>query len=114
VLHDAPGDRETAGGAMNAAGSASHPLAQGFLIAAATIFFLGYALPLFVVPLAWAKWFRWKLPAEPALTIYFGRCLGAVGIVGVIRRIQPWTENVETALYLATTIASIWVRSTLG
>jgi hypothetical protein len=35
-------------------------------------------VPLVVAPLAWARALGWKLPAEPALAIYFGRCLGAV------------------------------------
>jgi hypothetical protein len=40
------------------------------------------ALPLLLVPLAWARVLRWPLPDETRLAIYFGRCLGAV--IGVL------------------------------
>src|SRR3546814_16254822 len=35
------------------------------------------ALPIFLVPLHWARLFQWKMPAETDLAVYFGRCLGA-------------------------------------
>ncbi|TMQ10514.1 MAG: hypothetical protein E6J90_31990 [Deltaproteobacteria bacterium] len=124
-------------------------MARAFLLIAGTIFLLIVALPLFLAPLAWAKRFLWTLPEEHALTIYFGRCLGATGIAvaglalraaadpaahlevfdliaisgalltvvhvwGAIRRIQPWIETVEIGLYLAATVASVWLRLTLG
>ena len=38
------------------------------------------AIPLVVAPLAWARVLRWRTPvdADADLTVYFGRCLGAV------------------------------------
>ncbi|HEY9544934.1 MAG TPA: hypothetical protein VIR56_02940 [Solimonas sp.] len=36
-----------------------------------------FALPIFLVPLHWARLFQWKIPAETDLAVYFGRCLGA-------------------------------------
>jgi hypothetical protein len=40
-----------------------------------------FALPIFIVPLAWARLFRWRLPSETDLAVYFGRCLGAFIVV---------------------------------
>jgi hypothetical protein len=45
-----------------------------FLMAATTAVF---ALPIFVAPLKWARWFGWTIPQQTDLTVYFGRCLGA-------------------------------------
>jgi len=39
---------------------------------------LFFALPIFIAPLAWARAMRWAIPEQQHLTIYFGRCLGAV------------------------------------
>jgi hypothetical protein len=44
------------------------------LMAATTAVF---ALPLFLVPLKWARWFGWTIPQQTDLAVYFGRCLGA-------------------------------------
>ena len=35
-------------------------------------------LPLFFVPLTWARVLGWPLPEEQRLAVYLGRCLGAV------------------------------------
>ncbi|ADO72645.1 hypothetical protein [Stigmatella aurantiaca] len=65
--------------------SPDYPLASWFLIFATTFFLLVVALPLLFVPLTWARVFRWKLPEEGKhLTIYFGRCLGAVSLAIII------------------------------
>jgi len=45
---------------------------------------LAFALPIFLMPLTWARWFRWRLPKEPDgadLAVYFGRCLGAFVLI---------------------------------
>src|SRR5579885_2372394 len=36
-----------------------------------------FALPIFLMPLRWARWLRWRVPADTDLALYFGRCLGA-------------------------------------
>jgi len=56
------------------------PLASWFLLIAGLVFTFAFALPLLFVPLRWAQLFRWKLPAETDLTVYFARCLGAVAV----------------------------------
>lgn len=45
---------------------------------------LAFALPIFLMPLIWARWFQWRLPKEPDghdLAVYFGRCLGAFVLI---------------------------------
>jgi hypothetical protein len=129
----------------------SHPLGSWFLLVSSILFAVLYALPLFFVPLTWARWFTWRVPGaekDTHLAIYFGRCVGAcalgvifvacraipdprgnrvvfdliggicglmtvVHIWGAIRRIQPWTETVETAFYAVVTGVCLWIRSTL-
>ncbi|MBI3071890.1 MAG: hypothetical protein HYY84_07135 [Deltaproteobacteria bacterium] len=129
--------------------SETHPTASIFLLVAASLFLVVYALPLLIAPLRWARVFLWKVPAETDLTVYLGRCLGAVAVAicaicfraapapehhvalfevilvagalltlvhiwGALRRVQPWTEHVEIALYAALTGVDAWVLSTLS
>jgi hypothetical protein len=129
--------------------SATHPAASWFLLASGAGFLLLYGLPLTFFPLRWARWFRWILPGESALTVYFGRCVGvlavaiiivslgavphperfpvlfeliawigalmtALHVYGAIRRVQPWTETAEIALYAVLAVLAAWLRSGLG
>jgi hypothetical protein len=65
--------------------SPDYPLASWFLVFATSFFLVVVALPLLFVPLTWARVFRWKLPdAGKDLTVYFGRCLGAVSLAIII------------------------------
>jgi hypothetical protein len=62
----------------------THAAASWFLWLAAAPFLIFFALPLFFVPLTWARWFRWELPADKAgahLAEYLGRCVGALALV---------------------------------
>ncbi len=55
--------------------------ASGFLLVVAVVAVLTLGLPMVIAPLAWARSLRWPIPdAEDGrnLSIYFGRCLGAV------------------------------------
>lgn len=38
---------------------------------------LVFALPIFCIPLVWARLMGWTLPTHTDLAVYFGRCLGA-------------------------------------
>jgi hypothetical protein len=55
--------------------------AQAYLLVLMAITTITFALPLFILPLAWARLFRWKMPSETDLALYFGRCLGAFVLV---------------------------------
>lgn len=62
---------------------AAHPYISGYLWVIGAIFGIFFVLPLLVVPLRFARAFRWPLPADDRLATYFGRSLGAVG-AGVV------------------------------
>ena len=65
--------------------NADYPLASWFLLVVTVTFSGLYALPLLFMPLRWARWFRWPLPeGNPALTIYFGRCLGGLALAAIL------------------------------
>jgi hypothetical protein len=51
--------------------------AQLYLLILTASTTLVFALPIFLVPLTWARLMLWKIPAETDLAVYFGRCLGA-------------------------------------
>lgn len=55
--------------------------AQTFLLVFGIGAGLVFAVPIFLVPLAWARAFRWSLPDDRDLAIYFGRCLGVLAVV---------------------------------
>lgn len=50
---------------------------QEFLLVLMVTTTLVFALPIFVMPLTWARIFGWKIPEHTDLAVYFGRCLGA-------------------------------------
>jgi hypothetical protein len=61
--------------------------ASGFLVAVSVFALLTLGLPMLVAPLTWARWLRWPIPESTDgrnLSIYFGRCLGAVICVQTI------------------------------
>src|SRR3569832_2422575 len=53
------------------------PAASWFLWVAPILFAVVYALPIFLTPLGWARWFTWDTPPRDDLAVYFGRCTGA-------------------------------------
>lgn len=116
--------------------------AQTYLLVLALATTLVFALPIFLVPLTWARVMQWALPEHTDLAVYFGRCLGAfiliveglmlraaltgealvttfevlaavagfmvlVHVYGALRRIQPWTETVETGFYAGMLVLSL-------
>ncbi|WP_137889150.1 hypothetical protein [Pseudomonas sp. 2FE] len=50
---------------------------QTFLLVLMLATTLVFALPIFLVPLHWARLFGWETPQHTHLALYFGRCLGA-------------------------------------
>lgn len=40
-----------------------------------------FSIPLFLAPLHWARLMLWNIPHDTDLTVYFGRCLGALALV---------------------------------
>ena len=54
---------------------------QAFLLTLVCVTSIVFALPIFLMPLTWARWFGWRIPQERDLAIYFGRCLGAFVLI---------------------------------
>jgi hypothetical protein len=55
--------------------------AKTFLLVLGIMTTLGFAIPLLLVPLKWAKVMMFSVPGDNHLNIYFGRCLGAFILV---------------------------------
>jgi VIT1/CCC1 family predicted Fe2+/Mn2+ transporter len=55
--------------------------AQTFLRVVGLVTTIGVAVPLFVLPLTWARLMMLRVPDDTDLTVYFGRCLGAFILV---------------------------------
>ncbi len=51
--------------------------AQQYLLWLTLATTLVFALPIFCIPLVWARLMGWTLPSHTHLAVYFGRCLGA-------------------------------------
>lgn len=51
--------------------------APQYLLILALATSLVFALPIFCIPLIWARLMGWKIPTHTDLAVYFGRCLGA-------------------------------------
>ncbi|MFP6850835.1 MAG: hypothetical protein VCA57_19315 [Pseudomonas sp.] len=48
-----------------------------YLLLLALLTTLVFALPIFCMPLVWARLMGWTIPTHRDLAVYFGRCLGA-------------------------------------
>ena len=55
--------------------------AQTFLLTVMAVTTVVFALPIFLVPLRWARVLGWHIPEHTDLAIYFGRCLGAFVLI---------------------------------
>ena len=74
------------------------------------------AIPLVVAPLAWARVLRWDAPVDADLTVYFGRCLGAViGVLAVAAlfaagntAVQPFSFGIVIASFALMVIVHAW------
>lgn len=51
--------------------------AADYLLVLTVVTTLAFALPIFLVPLTWARLMGWRIPTQTDLAVYFGRCLGA-------------------------------------
>jgi hypothetical protein len=54
--------------------------AQNFLFWFVVVTSVVFVAPLALAPMSWARAFQWRLPDDPDLAFYFGRCLGALAI----------------------------------
>lgn len=74
----------------------NHSTVYLYVIIVGTIIFFG--LPMLINPLSWARVLKWEIPEKTDLTIYFGRCLGAVICVMASFGLKA-TENIILQQY---------------
>jgi len=55
--------------------------AQAYLLVVVAATTPTFALPIFLVPLRWARVLGWRVPEHTVLAVYFGRCLGAFVLI---------------------------------
>lgn len=58
---------------------------------------IGFAGPIFLVPLAWARAMLWRIPADTDLAVYFGRCLGAFILIVELLMLRAVTTGAGLA-----------------
>jgi hypothetical protein len=103
-----------------------------FLFVAGVAMLAAFGLPLVLVPMRWARVFRWELPQPQNLTIMLGRSLGVficiiseakpfffdlmlwlfagmlvLHVYGAIRKTQPITETIEIVLWIVLGIITL-------
>ncbi len=59
-----------------------------YLYVAAAAMLLGFGLPLMIVPLDWARAFRWRVPEQTELVVFLARSMGIVISLMAIFAIQ--------------------------
>lgn len=79
-----------------------------FLTLATTLVF---ALPIFFVPLTWARLMTWQIPQQTDLAVYFGRCLGAFILIleALLLRAALTGEAMHTAFELLVATATMMI-----
>lgn len=72
---------------------------------------LVFALPIFLVPLTWARLMGWRIPTQTDLAVYFGRCLGAFILIleAVMLRAALTGEAIHTVFQLLAATALMMI-----
>lgn len=85
--------------------------AADFLLILTLATTLVFALPIFLVPLTWARLMAWQIPQQTDLTVYFGRCLGAFILIleGLMLRAVLTGEAMHTAFELLAATATMMI-----
>jgi len=89
---------------------------QYYLVAWAVLTSAVFTIPLFFAPIAWAKVLQWNIPADTDLAVYFGRCLGGVGLgicaaalhAGITGQGTIAVFNILFVVFVLVTVAHIW------
>ena len=90
--------------------------AQAYLLVLVALTSAAFALPIFLMPLRWARWFGWRIPDDTHLALYFGRCLGAFILIvellmlraGLTREGLVFTFQVIAAVATLMTVVHVW------
>lgn len=85
--------------------------AADFLLILTLATTLVFALPIFLVPLTWARLMAWQIPQQTDLAVYFGRCLGAFILIleALMLRAALTGEAMHTAFELLAATATMMV-----
>ena len=85
--------------------------AADFLLILTLATTLVFALPIFLVPLTWARLMAWQIPQQTDLTVYFGRCLGAFILIleALMLRAALTGEAMHTAFELLAATATMMI-----
>jgi hypothetical protein len=72
---------------------------------------LVFALPIFLVPLTWARLMGWRIPTQTDLAVYFGRCLGAFILIleAMMLRAALTGEAIHTVFQLLAATALMMI-----
>jgi len=90
--------------------------AQTYLLVVMAITTLTFALPIFLMPLRWARVLGWRIPEDAHLALYFGRCLGAFVLIvealmlraGLTGEGLLFTFQVMVAVAILMVVVHIW------
>ncbi|MFL6090287.1 MAG: hypothetical protein ACJ71Z_09115 [Aeromicrobium sp.] len=90
--------------------------ARSFLLIFGIVAGLTFSLPIFLAPITWAKAFRWDIPDNTDLAVYFGRCLGAVIVAvnvfviraGITGQGVDWLLPLLILIFAGMTIVHVW------
>lgn len=85
--------------------------AADFLLILTLATTLVFALPIFLVPLTWARLMAWQIPQQTDLAVYFGRCLGAFILIleALMLRAALTGEAMHTAFELLAVTATMMI-----
>lgn len=85
--------------------------AANFLLILTLATTLVFALPIFLVPLTWARLMAWQIPQQTDLAVYFGRCLGAFILIleALMLRAALTGEAMHTAFELLAATATMMI-----
>ena len=85
--------------------------AADFLLILTLATTLVFALPIFLVPLTWARLMAWQIPQQIDLAVYFGRCLGACILIleALMLRAALTGEAMHTAFELLAATATMMI-----
>ena len=76
-----------------------------FLLIGTTLVF---SIPIFFIPLTWARIMKWTIPEQTDLVLYFGRCLGSLALVMEYATYQAATSGMGELI-----IFQIWIGISL-
>jgi hypothetical protein len=85
--------------------------AAGYLLVLTVASTLVFALPIFLVPLTWARLIGWRIPMQTDLAVYFGRCLGAFILIleAMMLRAALTGEAIHTVFQLLAATALMMI-----